>query len=148
MQMEKVIEGHKAYFAEQSYKPGDVIADFSASKILSKPTYLTIQLDDNRHILLNPENLQNINHSCNPNVFFDTDAMQLVALRSINKGDELFFFYPSTEWEMAQPFTCHCGSPDCLTEIKGALFIKKNILEKYRLSRFIQQQLRDREAKK
>ena len=147
MQMEKVLDDPKAFFSDQSYKQGDVISDFSASQILSKPTYLTIQVDTDKHIILKPEKLQDINHSCYPNVFFDTDAMQLIALRSIQKGDELTFFYPSTEWDMAQPFTCHCGSKDCLKEIKGALYISEEILSKYRLTRFIQKQLRNRSAK-
>ena len=141
MQMEKVLEGRKAYFAERDYKKNEVISDFSSSKILSKPTYLTIQLDEDKHILLKPEKLQDINHSCDPNVFFDTDAMQLVALKGINKDEELTFFYPSTEWEMAQPFSCHCGSAYCLKEIKGAAHIDKNILQRYRLSSYIQKKL-------
>lgn len=32
------------------------------------------------------------------------------ALRDIQPGDELSFFYPSTEWEMAQGFECKCGA--------------------------------------
>ena len=35
MQMEKVLEGHKAYIADQLYDQGDVIEDFSSSQILS-----------------------------------------------------------------------------------------------------------------
>ena len=146
MQMEKVLDQHKAYFAEKSYGKDDVIADFSASQTLSKPTYLTIQVDHDKHILLKPEKLQDINHSCDPNVFFDTDAMQLVALRSIRKGEELTFFYPSTEWEMAQPFNCHCGSPGCLKEIKGAAHISEDILNQYKLSSFIEKKLKQRRS--
>lgn len=26
----------------------------------------------------------------------------------LKEGDELTFFYPSTEWSMAQPFDCLC----------------------------------------
>jgi UDP-N-acetylmuramoyl-tripeptide--D-alanyl-D-alanine ligase len=147
MQMEKVIDEHKAYFADQTYNQDDVIENFSASQVVSTPSYLTIQVDRDKHIMLKPEKLQDINHSCNPNVFFDTDGMQLVALRSVKKGDELTYFYPSTEWDMAQPFTCHCGSGNCLKEIKGALYISEEILNKYRLSSFIQRQLQDRHVK-
>jgi hypothetical protein len=46
-----------------------------------------------------------------PNVKFDTEAMQVVALRDISADSELQFFYPSSEWEMAAPFQCWCGSP-------------------------------------
>jgi SET domain-containing protein len=40
--------------------------------------------------------MQYINHSCDPNVAFDTTAFKLVALKDIKAGDELVFFYPST----------------------------------------------------
>ncbi|MGZ8540081.1 MAG: SET domain-containing protein-lysine N-methyltransferase [Chitinophagaceae bacterium] len=88
-----------------------------------------------------------MNHSCDPNVFFDTHAMQIVALKAIAEGDEMTFFYPSTEWDMAQPFTCLCGCNSCLGVIEGAAHIKPEILDRYKLTRFIQQQLHDRSNK-
>lgn len=30
------------------------------------------------------------------------------------------FFYPSTEWKMAQPFQCQCNTPSCRGTIGGA----------------------------
>ena len=144
---QNVTNNQKAFFAQMSYQPGDIIATFSAGRILPEPTYLTVQVDVDKHIMLQPEHLQYINHSCDPNVFFDTYAMQVVALRSIEEGDEMTFFYPSTEWDMAQPFTCFCGSHRCLGEIKGAAHIPLEILSNYKLTRFIQQQLHDRSNK-
>jgi hypothetical protein len=137
----------KAFFAQRKYKPGQVVADFSAGEILSHPTYLTVQVDTDKHIMLQPEHLQYINHSCDPNVFFDTYTMRVVALKRISEGDEMTFFYPSTEWDMAQPFQCHCGCSNCLGEIKGAAHINPTILRSYTLTRFIQQQLHDRSSK-
>lgn len=51
-----------------------------------------------------------INHSCAPNVAMDVDRMVVRALEDIAIGEELSFFYPSTEWEMEQPFECWCNS--------------------------------------
>src|SRR5678815_4902392 len=85
-----------ALFALQSFQPGDVIAEFYAGTISAEPTYLTVQVGVRKHITLQPEFLQYINHSCEPNVFFNTDSMELIALKSILPGDELCFFYPST----------------------------------------------------
>ena len=144
---QNLVNNQKAFIAQTSYQPGDVIANFSAGEILNEPTYLTVQVDIDKHIMLQPEHLQYINHSCDPNVFFDTYTMQVVALRPIAQGDEMTFFYPSTEWDMAQPFTCYCGSKKCLGEIKGAAHINVNVLSKYKLTRFIQQQLHDRSNK-
>src|SRR5688572_26102552 len=137
----------KGFFAQRSYQPGEVVIAFSAREVVSEANYLTVQVGLNRHILLYPEHLQYINHSCDPSVFFDTHAMQIVALKEIEEGDEMTFFYPSTEWDMAQPFTCFCGSANCLGEIRGAAHINPEILTNYKLTRFIQQQLHDRSNK-
>src|SRR5690349_14910341 len=144
---QNVDNNQKAFFAQRSYEPGQVIADFSAGEIKSEPTYLTVQVGIDKHIMLQPEHLQYINHSCDPNVFFDTHSMKVVALKPIQEGDEMTFFYPSTEWDMAQPFKCHCGSSNCLGEIRGAAHIDPLILKTYTLTRFIQQQLHDRSSK-
>jgi hypothetical protein len=144
---QNIDNNQKAFFAQRTYAPGQVVADFSAGNILSEPTYLTVQVDANKHIMLQPEHLQYINHSCDPNVFFDTYTMKVVALKPIEEGDEMTFFYPSTEWNMAQPFKCYCGSSKCLGEIRGAAHIDPQILRTYTLTRFIQQQLHDRSSK-
>ena len=144
---QNIINNQKGFFARQSYKAGDVVIEFSARQIVSEPNYLTVQVGPDKHILLYPDHLQYINHSCDPNVFFDTYAMHIVALKPIEEGDEMTFFYPSTEWDMAQPFSCFCGSRNCLGEIKGAAHINPEILGNYKLTRFIQQQLHDRTNK-
>ncbi len=60
--------------------------------------------------------------------------MVVVALRDIAQGEALAFFYPSTEWEMAQAFDCWCGSLNCLKTISGAGQISADVLKRYRLS--------------
>jgi len=144
---QNIDNNQKAFFAQQKYEAGQVVAEFSAGKTLSRPTYLTVQVGIDKHIMLQPEHLQYINHSCDPNVFFDTHAMQVVALKPIAEGDEMTFFYPSTEWDMVQPFKCYCGTSRCLGEIKGAAHINPQVLRSYTLTRFIQQQLHDRSSK-
>jgi hypothetical protein len=144
---QNIVNNQKAFFAQRVYHPGDVVIEFTARQVLSEPSYLTVQVGIDKHILLSPEHLQYINHSCNPNVFFDTHAMKIVALKQIAEGDEMTFFYPSTEWSMAQPFTCFCGSDNCLGEISGAAHIRPEILGNYKLTRFIQQQLHERSNK-
>ena len=144
---QNIVNNQKAFFAQRSYQPCDIVIEFSASRVLSEPSYLTVQVAIDKHIMLHPEHLQYINHSCDPNVFFDTHAMHIVALKHIAEGDEMTFFYPSTEWDMAQPFTCLCGTSNCLGKIKGAAHISPEIISNYKLTRFIQQQLHDRSNK-
>lgn len=137
---QKISNNQNALFALRSYRPGEAIADFSAGTISAEPTYLTVQVGPEKHITLQPEFLQYINHGCDPNVFFNTTTMQLVALKEIQEEEEMMFFYPSTEWKMTQTFDCYCGSPKCIGEIKGAAFLPQEILDRYRLTDFIQQQ--------
>jgi hypothetical protein len=130
----------KSLHATTSFKPGDVISTFYAGVTQTYATYLTVQTGTNTHITLQPEFLQYINHSCNPNVFFNTTTMELVCLRALQPGDELTFFYPSTEWDMSQPFVCNCKSENCLQLINGASHLDVSTLAKYQLTDFIKNQ--------
>lgn len=130
----------KCMHATKELKRAEIICRFHAGITQSFPTYLTVQTGIDKHITLQPEFLQYINHSCAPNVFFDTTTMDLVCLKPILPGDELTFFYPSTEWDMAQPFVCNCGSKECLQLINGASHLDQSTLKKYQLTDFIKQQ--------
>lgn len=145
---QKISNHQNALFALRSFRTREVISDFSAGTIAAEPTYLTVQVGVRKHITLQPEFLQYINHSCNPNVFFNTTTMELVALKDLLPGEELTFFYPSTEWRMTQSFNCYCGSENCIQQIKGAAFLNKEAQEKYRFTDFIQQQLAKKAARR
>lgn len=76
-----------------------------------------------------------MNHSCEPNVAVDLlspseEQWCIRAIRDIEKGDSLTFFYPSTEWEMSQPFDCNCGKPTCLKSVAGAKFLSREELSR------------------
>ncbi len=131
----------KALFAITNFKKGNTLVAFTAAAILNEPTYLTVQTGLAEHIHLQPEFLQYINHSCEPNVLFNTDTMQLEAVKDISAGDELRFFYPATEWDMAEQFKCLCETKSCIHQIKGAKYIDKKILSNYKLTAFITQML-------
>lgn len=133
--------GHKSLHATVGFMPGQVISKFRAKEILARPNYLTVQIGDRQHIMLDPEFLQYINHSCTPNVAFNPTDLVVTALRKIEIGEELMFFYPSTEWSMDRGFDCLCKSSGCLGYIKGAAHLPLNILTKYKLSEYIQKKL-------
>ncbi len=136
--------GQAALYATRSFKAGDFICEFGASAILHKPSYLTVQKDIDEHICLHPQYLQYINHGCAPNVFFDISRGILMCIQPVMAGNELTYFYPSTEWHMAEPFQCQCGNDQCLQYIRGAAFLSGEVLKKYRLSDFIQLQLKNK----
>ncbi len=134
----------KCLLAAVSFLPGDVITSFNAGSTQSFATYLTIQIGSGKHITLLPEFVQYINHSCAPTAFFNTTTMELVCIIELKAGDEITFFYPSTEWEMAQPFVCNCESTECLQLINGASHLSVETLSKYKLTHFIMQQVKQK----
>ena len=131
----------KSLHAVSGFNNGEVISVFSAGEVCSSPHYLTVQTGKERHITLVPQFLQYINHSCDPNVFFDTASMQLKALKNISVNEEFSFFYPSTEWDMAQPFYCYCESQNCLQNIQGARYLNADQIKRYRFTDFIMNEL-------
>ncbi|KAK4098198.1 hypothetical protein N658DRAFT_477441 [Parathielavia hyrcaniae] len=94
--------------------------EFPPCTVAAEPTYATVQMGRDRHLNLNSDLLY-INHSCEPSLMFDTASMNvIVGPKGLQPGDELTFFYPSTEWHMAQPFDCLCGAPSCRGRTAGA----------------------------
>jgi SET domain len=137
-----LITGNRSLLSKKTFKKGDVISPFYWDKIYDKPNYLTIQIADNQHVELLPKVLECTNHSCDPNAFFDTTNKQLICIKSIKKGEEITFFYPSAEWDMNQSFVCNCGAKQCMGTIKGAKYLPKNALKNYQFTDFIQQKLK------
>jgi D-alanine--D-alanine ligase len=76
---------------------------------LSKEVYL---LWDN-----NPGGWAPQNHSCNANTAYY--GLNVIALRSIKKGEELTLNYASFLDETMEPFNCQCGAPNCSGLITG-----------------------------
>lgn len=132
---------HRLLRSVKAYSPNEVICLFSAAATHTHPSKYTVQVNDEAHIILSPDFLQYTNHSCNPNVFFDTSSMEFIALKAIEPGDELTFFYPSTEWFMAEPFHCLCGEANCIGTIKGAKELPAEIINRYRMTDFIQSKI-------
>ncbi|MBD2440162.1 SET domain-containing protein-lysine N-methyltransferase [Nostoc sp. FACHB-110] len=102
----------------KEFKKGEVIAKIASYSLSKKPDFLTVQINHEEHIL--DLLLEAMNHSCSPTTFVDTQRMVVVAERDLSPGEELTFFYPSTEWEMDRPFQCHCQSPNCIGFVAGA----------------------------
>lgn len=116
------------------YRRGEVLCPFYWDEILDHPTVHSVQIDEQQHAEPRPFLLRYINHSCDPNVIFDVDAMMVRAVRDIRHGEELTFFYPATEWDMNEPFRCACDAPDCHGWIAGASHMPLDILKRYDLS--------------
>ena len=135
------INNHRSLYSRRDFLPNEVISEFTWDKVHSSPNYLTVQISENEHIILLPEYLDCVNHSCEPNCFFDTTNRQLIALKPISEGDEFTFFYPSAEWDMDQAFQCRCGEDSCIGLIKGAKYLDEGMVRKYRFTDFINKKL-------
>lgn len=135
------ITGQRSLFSRKNFKANELIIKFLAQKVQDYPTYLTVQIAEDKHIELFPDCLECVNHGCDPNCFFDTDKMEFVTLRPIAAGEEFRFFYPSAEWDMDQPFECNCGSSQCVSMIKGAKYLSQEEVKRYRFTGFIQKKL-------
>lgn len=110
--------------------------------------YSSVQAGKNLHIELNSD-LVYINHSCAPTLIFDMARWEVRVNpdleQGLKEGDELTFFYPSTEWDMAQPFDCLCKKGGCKGVIKGARDMRLAVLDEYWLSEHVRELLDERE---
>jgi hypothetical protein len=125
VRVESTHSGHRLV-AISSFNRGDIVIVLNGVEC-SSPNRFTIQIGPNLHLA--PENLSEVsdkdtncmwmytNHSCSPNTVIRDRT--LTALSAINPGDEITFDYETTEFEMAEPFECCCGSAECRRTIRG-----------------------------
>ena len=116
------IHGAHGVLARRCFSPGEMILQLKG-ELRSQPDRYTIQLDDDLHIASDATgpggrpSWRYINHACEPNTY--VRGRELLAAHAVLSGDELTFNYNTTEYDMASPFNCHCGSPQCAGQICG-----------------------------
>ncbi|HPO87502.1 MAG TPA: SET domain-containing protein-lysine N-methyltransferase [Candidatus Hydrogenedentes bacterium] len=109
-----IVERHNLFFSEKinSYLP------------ISDNLYLgALAPDEEDEIKLF------VNHSCDPNCGLRGE-ITFVAMRDINKGEELTFDYAMVDNEENE-FVCNCGSEHCRKIITGYDWKIKELQEKY-----------------
>ena len=122
--------GQLARYATTDIAKDEVIVDLKAvMKRVGRPSANTLQLAEGYHYQAFPEPLR-INHHCSPNGYMCFEDMTYRALRDVSAGEELTFHYCTTEFEMANPFDCLCGSPDCLGWVAGFKHLDEKQVEK------------------
>jgi hypothetical protein len=129
----------RSLITKQAYKKGEIICDIPTEKLSDKANRYTVQIGQDRHTEVGK--LSALNHSCDPNVILDTENLRMVACRDIEVGEELSFFYPSTEWEMDAPFICLCGASNCIHVVAGARFLPLSTLEDHYLNKHIREMM-------
>jgi hypothetical protein len=97
-----------------------------------------LQISPNYYLFLD-EPARFFNHSCQPNCGL-TPELQLVALRNIEKGEELTYDYSTTMLERDWKLTCHCNKPECrmvirdfdqLPRAKQEYYLKHNVVQAF-----------------
>lgn len=99
-------------------------------------TYNAIQIDEDLHLVEEPEITQSLegsmNHSCDSNVWMK-DEVTLVARSDIALGEEITvdyaLFTTQSSWSLDNP--CQCGSPYCRHTITGDDWKLKEVQERY-----------------
>lgn len=135
--------GNRSLISKKIFYKNDIISSFWWDVVYENPNYLTIQIDNAKHIILQPGFLECINHSCGPNSFFDTEKKLLICLKPIIIGEEITFFYPSAEWDMDQTFLCNCRKDKCIGIVKGAKYLDSETISQYQTTYFIAQKLNE-----
>lgn len=117
---------------------GEVIVRITGHREVAVADRFTVQVGADAHID-QLGSLTYLNHSCAPNVIFNTTELTLTAIGDIAAGEELCFFYPSTEWQMAEPFDCLCGATTCVGVVAGAMALSDDVLSRF----FVNQHIRE-----
>jgi diaminopimelate decarboxylase len=114
----RAIAGTSGVFSGAHFDEGEIILTLPRL-LVEHPTTYTVQVDEGRHVDTTDSPARFLNHSCDPSCGIDAERYAVIALRDIAPGDELTFNYLTTEWDMASPFRCACGSPRCAGMIRG-----------------------------
>ncbi|OXB35524.1 hypothetical protein J007_04753 [Cryptococcus neoformans] len=115
--------------ALRDFAPNELITPLTNISLAPEKAYSSVQFGPgpSDHLELNSD-LLFMNHSCSPTTEVHLPPLRpnewavYASSKGIKKGDSLEFFYPSTEWDMAQGFDCACGSDICLGKINGAKY--------------------------
>lgn len=132
-------DGTFGLFANENVAAGQLVFTIEG-ELLRHPTRYSVQVGRDAHIDVIETSSSEIsssrhpwrfmNHSCEPTTRIV--GRSVIALRDISAGEPVTFNYNTTEWEMAETFTCQCGAPRCLGEIRGYKFLSPELRDALR----------------
>ena len=147
----------KGEFAIEDIKKGEILSIFGGHIITRKERnnlpedvrYLSLGIDD--EMFIGPKSTEELddgdwfNHSCEPNAGLKGQII-LVAMRDINKGEEITFDYVmscSQKGEKRVLFNCECSANNCRKEITNLDWKIKELQQKYNgyFSYFVQRNI-------
>jgi len=88
-----------------------------------------LQVGIDKYILCQPPFLYS-NHSCDPNCGLN-DNLELVTLKPLIKGEEIFWDYSTSMLERHWTMACNCGTKSCRQTITDFDFLPLSLQEHY-----------------
>jgi uncharacterized protein len=124
-------------FAGRVFLPGEPLFQLKGevmtlAGILQKGEAAANAFQLERDLYLYPTTLEGrfVNHSCNPNAGLREDR-QMVALRTIQPGEEIRFDYSTCVSEQMWTMECRCGEPSCRGVIGDFHDLSPGLQERY-----------------
>lgn len=120
-------DGERGLFAREFIAKGELLAVFGGKVVtyeeLREVPYeirrLSLQVAEDFYLLSITETEADwVNHSCTPNAGLNGQIM-LVAMRDIQRGEEITFDYAMSDGTPYDEFDCMCGSLDCRGYVSG-----------------------------
>lgn len=149
----RMVEGKgRAVFASEKILKGEVLSVWGGA-ILSlveiksmgwDGARKSVQVEDNFVTYSTVEGVCDwYNHSCEPNAGF-RGQITLVAMREIQKGEEITFDYAFCDSSDYDEFDCACGSKSCRKSVTGDAWKNSDLQNKYfdYFSSYLQEKIR------
>jgi hypothetical protein len=138
----------KGIFASKNIRKGEVIFTVKGEKInflidnkeqAKKAGLNWFGFGKNQWIDVENNYCNNLNHSCNPNSGIK-NKIHIIALKNINKDEEITFDYSINEADIFWSFKCNCGHKNCRKNIKSIQFLSTDLYNKHKsfISRYYQ----------
>ena len=124
-----ISEGVRAIIADQAIPCGSVVIPILGTET-DKPAVHTVMIEAGKHLDVTNESRYTL-HSCEPNSKFDISSRQVIATKYIDRNQLVTFDYATTEYDMAQKFTCLCKSENCRGVIAGFAHLSKELKKKF-----------------
>jgi SET domain-containing protein len=112
---------------------GRIVRKDELDPTMSRFTQRVLQVDEDLYLLTAEEQEPNdcFNHSCDPNMGF-FGQIGLVALRTIENGEEMTFDYAMCDGGAYDEFKCTCNSVSCRKMVTGNDWKNPELWEKYK----------------
>jgi SET domain-containing protein len=111
-------------FANNNFKELDKEWFDNYAYPISDDLFVTWSDDPDKHIP--------INHSCDPNIWYEHGNENLYARHDIKKGDQLTIDYATYVANISLQFECKCGEACCRNVVTSNDYMKQELIDKYK----------------